>query len=380
MQDLPDHCWVRDAAALAELAAALGEAPWVALDSESNSMFVYRERVCLIQLNVGGALWLIDPFALAESAEPSAQTEVLAPLAAPLADPALRVWVHGGEYDVACLKRDYELRFANLFDTQQAASFLGWQRTGYAAVVEAVCGVPLKKEHTQYDWGQRPIGAEPLRYALNDVIHLPEVGAELRSLIRAADLEEELELANRSVEQAAAHDNSFDLARMWKLKGVGDLRRDALGVLAALYTWRDQKGRELDHPPGRLIANQPLVHLAQRAPTDRQALRRVRLRASFVREYGGELIEVIKNAQAEPPTVPERAKRNRLPPTQAARDKALRSWRREEAERRELPAHVILPPRALEWLVTHGVETIEDCPELGGKRIARYGATLRELM
>lgn len=370
MAELPDHTWVRDAAALAELAAALREAPWVALDSEANSMFAYRERVCLIQLNVGGTLWLVDPIALAGG---------LGPLAAPLADPGLRIWVHGGGNDVASLKRDFGLRFANIFDTQQAASFLGWQRTGYAAVVEAICGVPLAKEHTQYDWGQRPIEREALRYALDDVIHLPAIGTELRSLIRAADLEEELELANRSIEQVAASEQGFELARMWKLKGATELRPDRAPVLAALYAWRDQKGRALDYPPGRLIANEPLVHLAQRAPQDAQALKRIRLRGSFVREYGHELLEVIQKALADPPELPERPKRKRSPAAESARDKALRSWRREEAERRELPAHVILPPRALDWLAKHGASQLDECPELGAKRIERYGATLLRL-
>lgn len=383
MPELPDHCWVRDAAALAELAAALGEAPWVALDSESNSMFAYRERVCLIQLNVGGLLWLVDPLALTDPShrtEPQARAAVLAPLAAPLADPQLRVWLHGGGNDVAGLKRDFGLELANVFDTQLAASFLGWQRTGYGAVVEAICGVALAKEHTQYDWGQRPIADEALRYAIDDVLHLPEIGRELSSLIRAADLAEELALANQSIEQAAASEHEFDLARMWKLKGATELRPDRAPVLAALYVWRDQKGRELDHPPGRLIANELLVHLAARAPQDAQSLARVRLRASFVREHGEELLAVIRSALADPPALPERAARKRTPKAQVARDKALRSWRREQAERRELPAHVILPPRALDWLAKHGAANLDECPELGAKRIERYGEALRQLL
>jgi ribonuclease D len=379
MSELPDHSWVRDAAGLAELDAALREAPWVALDSESNSMFAYRERVCLIQLNVAGALWIVDPLALTGTRSAEARAAALASLAAPLADPQLRIWVHGGGNDVAGLKRDFGLSFANVFDTQQAASFLGWQRTGYAAVVEAICGVALAKEHTQYDWGQRPIADEALRYALDDVVHLPEIGFELHSLIRAADLEEELELANRSIEQAAAHEPSFDVARMWKLKGATELRPDRAPLLAALYVWRDQKGRALDHPPGRLIANEPLVHLAARAPQDARALARIRLRGSFVHEYGDELLEVIRKALVDPPELPARPKRKRTPAAEAARDKALRNWRREEAERRELPAHVILPPRALDWLASHGAAKLEDCPELGGKRIERYGASLRRL-
>jgi ribonuclease D len=377
---LPEHTWVRDTIALAELAAALSEAKWVALDSESNSMFAYLERVCLLQLNVDGQLWLVDPFALAGAgSRPQAGAEALAPLAAPLADPRLRVWVHGGEYDVACLKRDFSLTLRNLFDTQQAASFLGWQRTGYAAVVEELCGVKLAKDHAQYDWGTRPIDAHALRYALDDVVHLPEIGAELQSRIAAADLDEELAIANRSVEEAAAHESGFDPLRMWRLKGALELRKDRHAVLAALYAWRDQKGRDANFPPGRMIANEPLVALAARAPTEHAELRRVRLRPAFVREHGDELLGVISKALEDPPEVPQRSRRERPSARAAARAKLLKDWRRQEAERRELPMHVVVPPRAMEWLIENGCERIDECPELGPKRVARYRDELQRL-
>jgi ribonuclease D len=215
---------------------------------------------------------------------------------------------------------------------------------------------------------------------LDDVIHLPSVGVELREQIQAADLEEELELANRGIEQVDASNPSFDPTRMWRLKGATELRADRLPVLAALYAWRDQKGRELDFPPGRLIANEPLVHLALRAPNDAEALRRTRLRGSFVREHGPELLTVVAQALREPPEVPERDKRKRSPASVVARDKALRNWRREQAEQLERPAHVVLPPRALEWIAAHGATDLDACPELGAKRIARFGPALRELL
>jgi ribonuclease D len=377
---LPDHTWVRDAVALAELAAALAGADWVALDSESNSMFAYLERVCLLQLNVGGQLWLVDPFALAgEGARPRAGAQALASLAEPLADPRLRVWIHGGEYDVACLKRDFSLTLSGLFDTQQAASFLGWQRTGYAAVVEEICGIKLAKDHTQYDWGQRPIDSHALRYALDDVVHLPEIGVELHRRITAADLHEELEIANRSVAEAAAHESGFDPLRMWRLKGALELRKDRHAVLTALYAWRDQKGREANMPPGRLIANEPLVLLAARAPTEHAELRRVRLRTAFVREHGDELLAVVAKALEDPPEVPQRSKRARPSAGEARRGKALKDWRRREAERRELPMHVIMPPRAMEWLIANGCERIDECPDFGAKRVDRYRDELLRL-
>lgn len=373
MTALPEHTWVRTAAGLEALADTLADAPWIALDSESNSMFVYRERVCLLQLNVGGTLWLVDTLALGDA------DDALAPLAAALGDPDLRVWVHGGGYDVACLKRDYGLALDGLFDSQVAASFLGWPRTGYAAVVEAICEVRLAKQHTQHDWGARPIPDDALAYALDDVTHLPEVGRELEARVRAADLEDEVAVANRAVADAPAHGNAFDPARMWKLKGVREVERERLPVLAALYAWRDQKGRELDYPPGRLIANAPLIQLARRAPTERGALRRLRLRRSFLAQYGDELLATIAAALETPPPVPDRPRKPKPSAAASGRNARLREWRRAEAERREVPMQVVLPPRALDWIATHGAGELDDCPELGPRRVARYGDVLREL-
>jgi ribonuclease D len=105
----------------------------------------------------------------------------------------------------------------------------------------------------------------------------------------------------------------------------------------------------------------------------------VRLRPAFVREHGDELLGVIANALREPPEVPERARRPRPSSGEAARAKLLKDWRRSEAERREVPMQVIMPPRALEWLAANGCEQIEACPEFGSKRVALYADELRRL-
>lgn len=372
---LPEHTWVRDLAALERLAAAVRAAAWVAIDSESNSMFCYRERVCLIQLHVPDErrIYLIDPLAF------PTRSDLLAPLAEPLADPSRRVWIHGGEYDVACLVRDFGLRLAGLFDTQQAASFLGWPKTGYGSLVERLCGKQLGKQHAQYDWGRRPLDTDALRYAIDDVLHLPEVGHALEQQIIAADLAEELALANAVVAATPAQSTSFDPGRIWRLEGVRELSPERMGVLAALHGFRDRLGQALDLPPGRVIANALLVVLARKAPTTLHELSKLRLRRSLLDEHGDALLAVIAEALEHPPELPPQPGSRRPAPAQRRRDERLRSWRRRQAEQRGVPVHVVLPPRALGWLAEHGAEQLEQCPELGAKRIARYGAELREL-
>ncbi|MEE8137517.1 MAG: ribonuclease D [Thermoanaerobaculia bacterium] len=367
-----DFTWVTDRAGLLELASCLAESPWHALDSESNSGFVYRERLCLLQLNVAGRLWLVDLLALEEG------ERSLEPLRPALESSEQTTYVHGGEFDVGCLKRDYAIALGGVWDSQQAASFLGWEKTGYGVLVERICGVRLPKAYAHYDWSRRPLDQEPLAYALSDVDYLPRVCEQLRREVRAADLEEEVGIANRAVEQATW--SSLDPSRdFWRVKGVRRLPESALPVLAALLDWRETTARRLDRPPGLLLNNELLLAISRSQASDLDSLRRLGFRGRRLRELGVELIATLRSAHRRPPEVSEPPPRRRREPAEEKRRERLRSWRREEAERRGVPQRVVLPAVALRHLQREGAEDLDSVPQLGAKRIARYGRRLREL-
>ena len=80
---MSDFEWVDEASQLEALGERMRRAEHLALDSESNSMFAYRERVCLIQLAIDDAVVMIDPFAM------PAGPEGIEPLRAALEDAGL---------------------------------------------------------------------------------------------------------------------------------------------------------------------------------------------------------------------------------------------------------------------------------------------------
>jgi ribonuclease D len=375
---LPAHTWIESADRLPALADEMAKAPWIALDTEANSMFVYREQVCLLQLNIAGALYLVDTLAIARTGGS------LAALKAPLEDPARTIWLHGGEYDVGTLKRDYGISVRGVWDSQQAASLLGWERTGYGSVVEKLCGIALDKAYTHYDWGTRPIETGALHYALDDVIHLPHVCEKLRAEVEAADLEEEVAIANQAVE-ATGWSGGFDPAGVWKIKGIREVPRHHLPLLFALYLWRDGLARAANQPPGRILNNEVLLAIVRNAPTNFQLLKKLGLRGWFLSAHGEALLDTIKRALSEPPTLPERPRQREVLPEEEQRETRLKDWRRAEAENRSkaenrpVPLQVVLPAKALEHLKQYGAKDLATVPQLGAKRIARYGAKLQEL-
>lgn len=375
---LPEHTWIDSADRLPALADAIAAAPWTALDTEANSMFVYREQVCLLQANVAGALYLVDTLAIAKAGGS------IAPLKNALENPARTIWLHGGEYDVGTLKRDYGITLTGVWDSQQAASLLGWERTGYGSVVEKLCGVALDKAYTHYDWGTRPINEGAMHYALDDVVYLPRVCEALQAEVKAADLEEEVAIANRAVE-ATGWSGGFDPAGVWRIKGIREVPRQHLPLLFALYLWRDGLAREANQPPGRLLNNEVLLALVRNAPTNFQLLKKLGLRGWFLSAHGEALLDTIKAALADPPVMPDRPRQREVLPEEELRETRLKDWRRSEAENRTkaegrpVPLQVVLPAKALEYLKQHGGADLNAVPQLGTKRSARYGEKLQEL-
>ena len=127
---------------MAELAASTS----VAVDTESNSLHAYRERVCLLQFSTATTDYIVDPLALPD-------LNALAPF---FASPAHEKIFHAAEGDLLGLGRDFQFTFANIFDTMVAARTLGWPHVGLAAVLKAEFDVTLSKTHQRADWGRRP--------------------------------------------------------------------------------------------------------------------------------------------------------------------------------------------------------------------------------
>ncbi len=374
-----EHTWVDSPRRLKDLAAAMAAAPWIAIDTEANSMFVYREQMCLLQINAAGAMFVVDTLALmAASPQAGVPNPALAEIAGELSRADRPCYVHGGEYDVGIFKRDFGISLGGVWDSQQAASLLGWEKTGYGAAVERVCSVLLDKAYTQYDWGTRPLDPNALRYAVDDVVYLPKVCETLRAEISAADLDEELAIANQAV-ASTTWTGGFDPGGFWRIKGVRELKPHALGILAALHAWRDGLARIHNKPPGRVVNNENMLSIARNAPTNFQLLKKVGVKGWLMSAHGDDLIATIKRAQSDPQPLPSRPRARDVLPEEEERETRLKDWRRSEAERRQVPLQVVLPAKALEHLKQHGAGDLGVVPQLGPKRIRLYGDDLRRL-
>jgi ribonuclease D len=293
--------YVSDVAGLAEVREALDGASRIALDCEAAGYHRYSDRLCLIQLTVGGVTYLVDALAI----EPGPA------LAEALASPSTEVIMHGADYDVRLLDRDVGIRVAGLFDTQIGASLLGAEATGLGALLEARLGVHTSKKFQKADWAQRPLPAAMIEYAALDTGHLESLADQLRDeLVRTGRLawaaEEFRELEKVRFDEAREADPVV------RIRTAREMTPREVERLRIALAWRDEIARRADRAPFRVAGDDVLIEAARLDPSGVAELTAIRgMSRGLARDGGSELLrrfaEVARKADRDVKGYPSRA-------------------------------------------------------------------------
>ncbi|ORJ57471.1 ribonuclease D [Geothermobacter hydrogeniphilus] len=331
---------IEDAAELAEFARFLADQPVIAVDLEADSMHHFTEQVCLLQFTAAGRTMLLDPLALPD----------LEPLRAIFANPRQRKLFHAADYDLRCLRRDFDLRIDGLFDSMIAAQLCGEQKIGLADLLGKYFDLRIDKKYQRADWTIRPLPGEMIAYAAGDTADLERLAGvleqRLEELGRTAWHAEECAL----LQEVAFEENGGPL--FLRFKGAGRLDRRQLAILEQLLQWRIRRARKRDVPPFKIIGNKPLLAVATAAPQTARALGRLEgMFPRLVERFGRELLECVSAGLAIPekelPAFP-RGERRLRDPEADKRFERLKQWRRQQAERLQLDPGVMINNALLE--------------------------------
>ncbi len=297
------------APSLETLAAGARAAGRLALDTEFMGEGRYRTLLCLVQLAIpeGGdaaeRIAVVDP--LAEDVDG-------APLAAVLADPAVRVVVHAGRQDVALMRRRFQTEVSNVFDTQIAAGFAGLgAQASYDSLLAEILGLRVAKTASFTRWDARPLSPEQLAYAREDVVHLLELAAELER--RLVDLGR-LDWAREECQPLERSSDERDVETIFsRLPRIAALSAAARPVARELVSWREQTAARQNRPVQSVLSDAALMEIAKRTPSSRADLEKIRgVGASNGRRRAEELLDAVRRGREQPPEPPP--ERSRLPP------------------------------------------------------------------
>lgn len=354
--------WIDNQPQLDRALAMIRETDAIAIDTEADSLHSYFDKVCLIQISIPESDFVIDPLAKID----------LTVLGEILGDDSKKKVLHGADYDLRIMQRDFGFRINSMVDTMICAQLAGYDAVGLAALMKRHFDLSLDKTHQRADWAMRPLPPQMLDYAALDTRYLLQLSArmqlELEALGRWEWAREEFTRLE-DIRFREADDNG----EAWRrLKGLNLLPRRALAAVAELYEWRDGTARRLDRPPFRVLGNETLLEIARTLPQDRDQLSTIQGMSKYVMgRYGDEIMAALSRAAA----VPETELPNRNEPKPWIRDRALetrteklKKVRDKIAATLKIDPSVLAPRHVLSAIAGMNPPTPDKLAEIGAMR------------
>lgn len=369
-EPLPDPIFIDTSHALNTLLNTLRSEKRIAVDTESDSLYVYHEKVCLIQFSTSTADYLVDPLSGID----------ISSLGVIFADPQIEKVFHAAEYDVICLRRDYGFEFTNLFDTMQAARILGLPKLGLSSLLEEYFAVIVDKRFQKANWGKRPLSSAMADYARLDTHYLMPLREKLASALEES---KHMKIAREDFLRIARSVSTPNGKPCFTtVRGYHTLTPQQLAVLAELCAYRDRVAKQADLPPFKILSSAVLLEIAKASTANSEDLSTIPgLSDRLLHRYAKGLLEAVRLGKTKPPIYLD----HRSKPSEAylARLERLKKWRLQLASEKTVESDVVLPREILEEIAKKNPTTdqdlavlMQDVPE----RFHLYSSTILKIL
>jgi len=347
---------------LASACSRLAAHPFVTVDTEFLRETTYYPKLCLIQIASPDEAVMVDP--LAEGLD-------LAPFMALMTDQNVVKVFHAARQDLEIVWMLGRVLPTPLFDTQVAAMVCGYgDSVGYEQLVNDLAKARIDKSSRFTDWSRRPLSEAQLVYAESDVTHLRDIYLALQADLAASGREswvaEEMAVLNSPGTYEVKPENAWQ-----RLKGR--LRKPKeLAVLMELAAWREREAQHRDVPRQRVLKDDALMDIVQRAPRSADALGELRsVPNGFERSRaGGEVLAAVERALALDPRSLPRLERERGRPSNGAVLDLLKVLLKATADAERVAPKIIASSDDLEEIASSDEA---DVPALHGWRREIFG-------
>jgi len=326
---------------LSDLCSRLGRTGWIALDTEFVREKTYFPQLCLIQVADSEEIAIIDILRLQDRS----------PLIALLLQPQLIKILHAAGQDMEVFFHLLDGRLPqSVVDTQLAAAAVGFgHQIGYAALVAQLYDVQLPKEHSRRDWRERPLPADALTYAADDVRYLGPMYQHLQA---------ELEKRGRGhwlIDDYAALSNPERYVTQpkdaWRRLGAAQrLNSRSFRVIQQLASWRETLAQQHNRPRQWIVRDEWLLEVAERLPTSKQALANIKgTSQGLLHDHADMILAVVgeaRNEAASPPPYPAP-----LTPEQLSQVEKLMNLAKRESLHLEVSQALLSTRKEIESLV-----------------------------
>ncbi len=284
--------YIDDQDSLESFAERARSARVLAVDTEFLREKTYYPKLCLVQLSADDEVAVVDPFAVGS----------LDPLIPLFSDPAIVKVFHAGRQDLEIILHETGMLPAPVFDTQVAAALLGHtQQIGLASLVHAELGVQLRKTDSFTDWSCRPLSESQMRYAAEDVVHLPKLYAKMKGKLESLGRLDWLRHDFKELSDEGLY-RVDERERYRRLKRSNQLSRRQLAAAREMAAWREIQAQTRNIPRKWVLTDEQIVEACKREPRSIDDLYMVRgMREKLPVPDARTLVKLVASALDSPP-------------------------------------------------------------------------------
>ena len=284
-----------DATRLVEVILS-SKSDFMAVDTEFVRQKTFWPELCLIQVFIDGACYVVD--CLHENVNVNGIVQALYQ--------NQKTWVlHASKQDLEIFFHMRKELPEHIFDTQIAAAFLGFgESVSYDALVQHYLGHTLDKSLQHTNWARRPLSYDMLTYAGRDVLYLGEfyktIVKDLEDKGRFAWAMDEMKLLSNAAQ-------FFDISP-GRLKRL-DISKKDYALAKKIFRFRDEHAAKLNLNRGSVFHDKMIQTILNYKEIEKMRAVLVKSSPTLVHhDLIPELLKLIEEGREEVYTPP-------LPPT-----------------------------------------------------------------
>ena len=272
----------------------------LAIDTEFKRINTYYPELCLVQIATTHSAECIDVLSIND----------LEPLFEKLYHNETEWVVHSARQDIEALYHLSKRIPIPLFDTQIAASLLNYPlQISYQALTEILQDVQLDKSFTRFDWTTRPLPANVVEYALDDVRYLLPNFDKLKHELTISKKIQWLDEETRFLLDQELYEPSIEQI-CYKTKGLSQLGKRFQDKAIKLVAWREKSAQQKNKPRKWIMSDNKLLDYG--CGKSKLSTRSQKLFDNFVKESSETLTLSELLTPQKPLTSSEKNKKNEL--------------------------------------------------------------------
>ncbi|AXH30707.1 MULTISPECIES: ribonuclease D [Francisella] len=239
---------------LNDVIATLRNTSQLAIDTEFYWMRTYYPELCLLQIATENEIFLIDTL---KELDFSKLKDIFAAK-------DIQKIIHSATNDIPIIKRFFNCEVNNIFDTQLAAAFLGFQtQSSLKTLLKEILDIEMEKESQFSDWRNRPLSQKQLDYAIKDVKYLIQLKEFLQQQLAKSQYQDFFE--QELVEIQKAQFNSIESIYN-KIGNIQKFDEKTQKNAILIAQWREMIAQEKNIPVRFIFNNKILYIIAHTNP------------------------------------------------------------------------------------------------------------------